>query len=305
MLYPGEGLNRKTIYQSVKMNVMRGLAFCLLILPALSNAQQRIHITAFGGFANYSGDLQTKRLTLDQSHGAFGLGVKYDLTNHFSARAAFSFGRLEGNDKKNEGLLKARNLNFQTNVAEGNLMIEYTLLDLSERRFSPFAFAGVAVYHFNPFTYDTLGNKINLQPLGTEGQGLTQYADRRPYNLTQFAIPFGAGLKLRVSDNVVLSYEIGLRKLFTDYLDDVSATYVDEALLRQAHGQKAVEMAYRGGELKGGDPAYPADGTVRGGKFKDWYYFTGLGISIGIGRGNGPFQGGRSKYGNTGCPTNL
>jgi hypothetical protein len=284
---------------------MRVFVICLILFPFSSSAQQRLHITAFGGFANYSGDLQTKRLTLDQSHGAFGVGVKYDVTNHFAARVGFNFGRLEGNDKKNDGLLRARNLNFQTSVLEGNLLVEYTILDLSERKFSPFIYAGLAVYHFNPFTYDTLGNKINLQPLGTEGQGLAQYPGRKPYNLTQFAIPFGAGLKLRVSDNVVLSYEIGLRKLFTDYLDDVSSTYVDGTLLGQARGQKAVEMAYRGGELKDGDPVYPADGTVRGGKFKDWYYFTGVGISIGINSGNRPFSGGRSRYGNTGCPTNL
>jgi hypothetical protein len=285
---------------------MKVLVCYLLFIPVLVFSQQRVHITAFGGFANYSGDLQTKRLTLDQSHGTFGLGLKYDITNHFSARVNFNYGRVEGNDKKNEGLLKARNLNFQSAIIEGNLMIEYTLLDLAEKKFSPYVFAGVAIYHFNPYTYDTLGNKINLQPLGTEGQGLSQYPDRKPYNLTQFAIPFGAGLKLRVSDNVVLSYEIGLRKLFTDYLDDVSSTYVDQSLLNQARGPRAVEMAYRGGELKGGDPNYPADGAVRGGpKYKDWYYFTGVGISIGIGGITNPFSGNRSNYGNTACPTNL
>jgi hypothetical protein len=273
------------------------------LVPSIAIGQQRFHITAFGGFSNYSGDLQTKTVTLDQSRGAFGLGVKYDLTNHFSARAGFNFGSVEGNDVNNEGLLKARNLNFQSRILEGNLMLEYTLLDLSEKRFSPYAFAGVAIYHFNPVTYDSLGNRIELQPLGTEGQGLAQYPDRKPYNLTQFAIPFGAGLKLRVSQNVVLSYEIGLRKLFTDYLDDVSKTYVDPVALAQARGPKAVEMSYRGGELKGGDQNYPADQATRGGqKYKDWYYFTGLSISVGIG-GNG-FSGG-ARRGNTGCPTNL
>jgi len=285
---------------------MRVFIFLFLLLPALTNAQARFHVTAFGGFANYSGDLQTKRLTLDQSHGAFGVGVKYDLTNHFSARAGFSFARLEGNDKKNEGLLKARNLNFQTVILEGNLLLEYTLFDLTEKKFSPYVFAGAAIYRFNPYTYDTLGNKINLQPLGTEGQGLSLFPDRKPYNLTQIAVPFGAGLKLRVSDNVVLSYEIGLRKLFTDYLDDVSTTYVDGVALGQARGSKAVGIAYRGDELKGGDQVYPANGATRGGsQYKDWYYFTGVGISIGIRGITNPFSGGRSKYGKTDCPDNL
>jgi len=65
-----------------------------------------------------------------------------------------------------------------------------------------------------------------------------------------------------VTDNVVIAYEIGLRKLFTDYLDDVSTTYVDQATLLAARGPDAVKMAYRGGELKSGQP-YPAAGTMR------------------------------------------
>ena len=261
---------------------MRLLIVFLIILPTLAPAQRRFHITAFGGFANYSGDLQTKRLTLDQSHGAFGVGAKYDVTNHFSARVGFNFGRLEGNDKKNEGLLKARNLNFQTIVLEGNLMVEYTLFDLNEKKFSPYVFAGAAIYHFNPYTYDTLGNKIELQPLGTEGQGLTLFPDRKPYNLTQFAIPFGAGLKLRVSENVVLSYEIGLRKLFTDYLDDVSTTYVNPQILLANKGSKTVELAYRQTPVP--DNNLPNNGDTRGNpKIKDGYFFSGIKLLVHLG----------------------
>ena len=114
--------------------------------------------------------------------------MKYDITNNISAKVGFNYGRLEGNDKKNEDLLKARNFNFQTAIVEGNLMLEYTLLDLSDKKFSPYVFAGVAIYHFNPYTYDTLGNKLDLQPLGTEGQGLSQYPDRKPYTLPN--LPF-------------------------------------------------------------------------------------------------------------------
>ena len=90
-----------------------------------------------------------------------------------------------------------------------------------------------------------------------------------------------------------------MRKTFTDYLDDVSSTYVDKAVLAAAKGATAAEMAYRGGELKNG-PAYPADGTIRGGsKFKDWYYFSGVTISIGIGKRKG-FHG--TDNGRTDCP---
>jgi len=89
-----------------------------------------------------------------------------------------------------------------------------------------------------------------------------------------------------VTDNVVIAYEIGLRKLFTDYLDDVSGTYVDRAKLLAARGPDAVKMAYRGGELKGGAP-YPPDGTLRGNpKTKDWYYLSGIRVIIGFSTGS-------------------
>jgi hypothetical protein len=103
-----------------------------------------------------------------------------------------------------------------------------------------------------------------------------------------------------------------VRKTFTDYLDDVSSTYVDETTLGQQRGMKAVEMAYRGDELKDGSAtAYPADDSIRGGhKYKDWYYFTGFTLYIGLGSGNGgggsPFgrgtRGGRNQLG---CPKVL
>jgi hypothetical protein len=129
--------------------------------------------------------------------------------------------------------------------------------------------------------------------LSTEGEGLSEYPNRKPYSLTQLAIPFGAGIKLRITYNVVLAYEISFRKLFTDYLDDVSTRYVDQAVLLSAKGPEAVEMAYRGNELKNGAP-YPADGSIRGGsKYKDWYYFSGIRISIGINNGKKNFAHGR------------
>jgi opacity protein-like surface antigen len=272
-------------------------------------AQQRLHLTLFGGLSNYSGDLQAKRFTLEQSNFAFGAGLKYDVTPNLAFRLAFNHGTIEADDKRNnDPLLRARNLSFTSKITEGSLLLEYTLLNLEERRVSPYIYSGLTVFHFNPYAYDTVGNKIYLQPLGTEGQGMAQYADRKPYKLTQLAIPVGVGIKFRISDNTVLGYEVTLRKTFTDYLDDVSKTYVDQFALAQAHGLKAVEMAYRGGEVKGGNTTYPGDGTVRGGsKYKDWYYFTGFTIYIGLGSGGSGSLGhgvhGGKNY--LGCPRVL
>jgi hypothetical protein len=208
-------------------------------------------------------------------------------------------------DAFNKPDLQSRNLSFQTNIQEANLLLEYTLADLSQHRFSPYVFAGVAIFHFNPYAYDSLGNKVFLRPLSTEGEGLPQYPTQRPYSLTQPAIPFGGGVKLRVTSNVVVSYEIAFRKLFTDYLDDVSTFYVDPNILLAARGPEAVEMAYRGNEIKNGNPNYPATFSIRGNpKSKDWYYFSVIKISIGLNaEGNTPY--GRGVRGSVDCPKKL
>lgn len=268
-------------------------------LPLLSFSQD-LHLNLFGGFANYQGDLQQKKIALDQSSGALGIGLTYDINRHFSARAGLVYGVIGADDKKNGATLQPRNLNFKSGVFEGNLLLEYNILDLRYHRATPYVFGGIGIYHFNPYTYDTLGNRILLRPLGTEGQGLPEYPDRKMYRLTQFALPFGAGVKLRVSDRILLGYEIGLRKTFTDYLDDVSTNYADAAVLGAARGPKAIEMAYRGGELKDGNPVYPAEGTKRGGsRYGDWYYFHGITVSIRLN------NRGRKNGDQLGCPVNV
>jgi opacity protein-like surface antigen len=254
-----------------------------IFIPAFTFVQAQFHINLLGGFSNYFGDLQSHAYTTQQSHLAVGAGLQYDLTGHFSLLTNLNYGKVGAADSYNpQADLKARNLSFQSTIFEWNVLAEYNLFDLNDHKFTPYIFAGLAVYHFNPYAYDSLGRKVDLKPLSTEGEGLAQYPDRKPYALTQFAIPFGGGVKFRVSDHVVVAYEIGLRKLFTDYLDDVSTGYVDQTILLNAKGPEAVEMAYRGNEVKGsGSSAYPVAGTIRGNPgHKDWYYISGIRVSI-------------------------
>jgi opacity protein-like surface antigen len=264
---------------------MKRFLLLALLCPVFVHAQW--HVNLFGGFSNYIGDLQSKAYTTQQAHVALGAGVQYDLTGHISLLSNVMFGKVGASDAQSgNALLRARNLSFQSNIAEWNILGEYNLMDLREHRFTPYVFAGVAIFHFNPYAYDTMNHKVYLRPLSTEGEGLAQYPGRKPYALTQFAIPFGGGIKFRITENIVLAYEIGLRKLFTDYLDDVSTTYVDQATLVAAKGPEAAEMAYRGNQLKGG-AAYPVNGTMRGNsKNKDWYYMSGLRVTIDL-PGNG------------------
>lgn len=273
------------------------LLLCLASAPMFAFSQQ-LHADLFGGIATYQGDLQGKRFTLDQSRPAVGIGLSYDLSSKFILCSGFTYGNIAGDDKKNSTAkgVEARNLNFKSAVTELHLGLEYNFFNLDGKSLTPYIFAGVAGFHFNPYTKDVAGNKTFLKPLSTEGQGLAAYPDRKPYSLTQFALPFGGGVKFKLSDNLQVGLEMGLRKLFTDYLDDVSKSYVDEATLLNARGVKSVALAYRGDEVNP-NAAYPPNGEQRGNaKSKDWYYFSGIRISKLINSGNG------SSRDKLGCP---
>jgi opacity protein-like surface antigen len=283
--------------------------FCLsggFLLLASMLFSQKVHIGVFGGLAAYQGDLTDKIFPKKVTNGVIGVSVNYELTEQFMIRGGFNHSIVGGADRFSEDdSLRARNLAFETRLTEFSVIGEYYLFNLYDQKFSPYVFAGLAVYHFNPYAYDSQKEKVFLKPLSTEGEGLSQYPDRKSYALTQLAIPFGAGVKYAFTDNLRLGLELGMRKLFTDYFDDVSTTYVDPNDLLAAKGQLAVDMSYRGDELPGGNQVYPSKGAQRGGAtHKDWYYFFGLHLTYRLGGdgGGGSYHNSGKKNKQYGCP---
>jgi opacity protein-like surface antigen len=260
----------------------------LLLFPSLviaTSAQaQNLWLNLDAGVANYDGELQDHRYTFQQSHPAVGLGVGYEITPNINLSTEFLYTRISGSDEYSRNIGNVmRNLSFTTNILEWNVRGEYVLFDLEDRPWSPYAFLGLAVFHFNPYAQDSLGRKTYLRPLSTEGEGIPGTGVSN-YSLTQLAIPFGLGVRLALSENIRVGLEWGLRKTFTGYLDDVSGYYVDFATLYNAKGQEAVNMAYREDQLPThGGAAYPAAGKPRGRGKDDWYYITALRVSYRFG----------------------
>lgn len=271
-------------------------ALVLCMLTAFSVNAQNFELGVFGGVAHYNGELTPSRITteLNESFGVFG---RYNFNSHFAFRGGITYGRLSGADANHTSPdLVARNLSFQSNVYEFGFIGEYNLFGLDKYMpFSPYLFAGVAVFHHNPQA-ELNGTWVDLQPLGTEGQGTAAYPDRRPYSLWQVSIPFGAGVKIQFAEKVTLGLEAGLRRTFTDYLDDVSTTYVDRSILANESGQLAVRLMDRSGEIMS-DPPLRREGSIRGNPdVQDYYAFMGATLSFKLGR-TGRFRG--VQYG---CP---
>src|SRR5205085_10096697 len=123
---------------------------------------------------------------------AVGLSLNYELSDRFMLRSGFNLAKVEGGDPYSGSTLlkQIRNLSFTSNITEFSLIGELTTFNLYNIRWSPYFFGGIAVYHFNHYVKESAGAKIFLQPLSTEGQRLSIYPERKPYNLPQFAIPY-------------------------------------------------------------------------------------------------------------------
>jgi hypothetical protein len=251
---------------------MKTLILAFFCFPIIAIAQN-FHFSGRLGVAAYQGDLKAKAISLSQSKPMFSIGARYDLSEHIMARSYFTFTSLRADDKKGTATMQQRNLNFKSKILDWELTAQYNLFNLNYSWWTPYVFGGIGIFHFNPYTKDSAGNKTFLKPLSTEGEGFV--AGVKNYKLTQFSIPFGLGAEYSLNEDMRVGLEFGYRKTFTDYLDDVSTVYVDQSSLLTARGQTAVDLAWRGDE-KGGGP-YPAAGVDRGNSnHKDGYYYVAL-----------------------------
>ncbi len=282
-------------------------AFCQSFFAAAQEFDTRSTLGVFVGAMNYQGDLKPNSFTFQHSNPIISLILRKPLNRWFAVRAGATVGKVEAADRYNRDYLQQRNLSFASGIKEIFAAFEADLLDISIKKFTPYAYGGIVLFHYNPYTYDANNNQVFLQPLSTEGQGLADYPERKVYKLTQFAAAFGGGVRVAVSECTSLSLEFSQRKTFTDYLDDVSTSYVDQNQLLAAKGPTSVALSFRGDELDNPLP-YPPAGEQRGTPTEaDWYYFFGVSVDVRIGclkeKISGLFRGGNSSSRYTRCPT--
>ena len=264
--------------------MFKKILIALLLLPCVLQAQKKHHeIGIFGGTSSYYGDLQQNLFPDFGYRAAGGLGYKFFIHPNIGFRAGINYASLYGADSLSEiPVIRQRNLNFETNLLEISAGIEANLLpvDPDFYKFSPYVFAQMGLFYYNPYTLATDQEKIYLRPLGTEGQGLDQYPERTPYSLVNVAFPLGAGVKFLIGNKVFVNLEMGFRFTTTDYIDDVSKSYVNfDALFR--NGQRTVDYSFRTDELDSWDGNYPDEGFQRGDPSKnDLYWFGGVSVAI-------------------------
>ncbi|MBC7885629.1 MAG: hypothetical protein H7X99_09150 [Saprospiraceae bacterium] len=281
------------------------ITFWMVLSTSLLNAQTIEIGGSFGG-ATYQGDIShlSSKLSIEGARFLKGLHVGYLFSEYASLKFKWSNASLRADDKGSADFWRVeRNLHFRTDIRELALVCEFELLDvfksLRKYRIKPFVNFGVALFTFNPQA-SFKGQWYDLQPLGTEGQGLPGYG--KPYSLNQISLPFGFGFKYFFNEELYIAFEISPRITFTDYLDDVSSKYPDFELLRQHHGDVAVQLSYQADKRPGGKPLTPDELKLRGNpNDNDWYIFNSLiiGYKFNVGKylkGRKSFRQGRKCH---------
>ena len=225
------------------------------------------------GISYYTGDLNSNHFNFNKP--ALGVIIRRNIDRRFAVKAEILILNIKGDDRISDDTIQLnRGLHFRSSVQELSTQIEFNFLPYEVGNllynWTPYIFSGLSIYNFNPQAENSTGKWVDLQPLGTEGQGTTAFPTRKKYSRTQISIPMGGGVKLSLNETLSLTFSFSARKTFTDYLDDVSTTYPGNPT---EFSSENLEMS---------DPTNSHNkNEQRGDELKDdWYYFTGITLSF-------------------------
>lgn len=236
-----------------------------------------------------NGGIFLKDFNRKETHIGGGFFVSALYRYSLGIRLEGMFGRLSAKDEVLAGVTDIasrrfnRNLAFKSNILEGSLLAEIhglTIIrsmrdaDFTIPRFSPYLLGGVGYYSFNPMGKKNNGSWVELQPLSTEGQGFAEYPDRPKYKLQQLCFPVGGGVKYEFGPKISGRAELVYRFLTTDYLDDVSTTYINPALYYKYFTGQQLAEALEMNDRQIVSVTNPAGGSKRGDPKNNDAYFS-------------------------------
>ena len=253
------------------------MLLCFFLLPLLCFSQtKKDEVGILFGLTTYAGDLSENYIEPNEMNLAGGFFIRHHLNSKFNIRIHTILGKLSGNDRNasvDSGLWK-RNLNFHSILFELGLQVEWKILRLhsNNNQHCPYLFAGIAGFHFKPKT-ELAGKEYQLNLYNTEGV---------EYSLFNWAIPMGIGWQVCIGNKGGLGLELGFRKTFTDYLDDVSNVYPELNWKDDNTNDMRRHLSYRGNEvLDINSRLQDPTGKTRGNPEKnDWYMFFGVNLSF-------------------------
>jgi hypothetical protein len=273
----------------MRLTMIRPFAIATLLagVAVTADAQYAWDVGFHLGGANYLGEMggkdQPRRdfiwdMKLSQTRWAVGGFARRKINRLISVNTGLLYLRLQGADALTESYRprRGRNLNFRNDLLEWYIRPEFTIYqdnDLGGRGryrtdFRLFGYVGAALYYHNPKgQINREGDFYALQPLTTELVDYSRFG---------VSIPAGIGFHFTKRRRHRFGWDMGWRTTFTDYLDDVSTTYADPALLPN---QDAINLANQTSFAYALDPTLPhpnnyAPGAIRGDPTHNDSYLT-------------------------------
>lgn len=207
------------------------------------------------GGANQIGTNFVKDLEFSQTRTSAAIGMRYKFNKRMAVKGGFYYQLISGHDNlTREPFRQNRNLSFRSNIYELSAQFELFLTKeqqghlykiknakgMKSYDMQAYAFVGFGGFYYNPKA--KYNNRwVSLQPLGTEGQGLP--GGPKKYSRVSICIPYGIGAKYALDRDWSIGLEAGVRKTFTDYIDDVSTVYYDKQALTAAHGKVSAALS--------------------------------------------------------------
>jgi hypothetical protein len=246
----------------------------------IENFRSRSELGFMVGGSYYIGDLN-KYEHFNNTNLSFGLIYRFHVNSRLALRGTLRYGTIEGYDSESGKADQiARNLSFESSIFEvaGGLEFNYVNYKLGNKEyfFTPYMFIDIGVFKMDPQT-DYKGEMVSLQNIGTEGQN-SELTSENAYPLTQLVVPFGIGFKINLGKRAAVSLEYGIRKTFTDYLDDVGkGDYLNAAELAQQNGNIAANLSDRSSS------EIQMTGSRGNAETKDWYSMFGIMFTFSLG----------------------
>jgi hypothetical protein len=279
---------------------MKKIVFLLLILSSNIGFSQFQEINGGVGFSYYFGDLNIRHtdkavalvgdlFDLKNFKMSYSLGYRYNFKNYLSLGLNYYHMYLSGYDSDNkvsgpsDGAFsrKIRNLSFHTAVNEGFVDLRFEPFrtenkwNKTKMHISPYIGAGIGFFAFNPKAMTNAGKEIELQPLGTEGQGIAGYGQK--YSLMQLVVPVNLGIRVTPkSRQYAVSLDFNYNHTFTDYLDDVSNAYAKPIDMQNAYQASNPNLYNTLLEMSDRRPAgYYQSEDIRGNSKDNDFFMTG------------------------------
>ncbi len=194
------------------------------------------------GGSNFVGSRGIFDWDIKATRPAIGAGIALHM-GAVSLATNFLVTHLAGNDAySSQEFHEDRNLSVRTDLVEADLLFEYRPWSRKKGFNRFYIYSGIGAIYFQPKT-EYQDDWYKLRELGTEGQ-LTEDGSG-PYSDLSIVIPYGLGYKFRLAKSTSLILDLGFRKTFTDYLDDVSTVYADPELVGNEKGNIAQELSNR------------------------------------------------------------